>query len=193
VRKALRTTIAEDKSYFAVADALRALMKIDRDKMRETLLAALDTPSHEHVILKAACDGLVDLKADEAISRLTKKLDGKLRPEERAIVISALAKLKPTDEETLAKLKAQLNNDRLHVRRAAIETIVSLNNPAGIAWLQEQRGREEHNRMLRNIDEAIDKLKNGQKPVSEVQREVEELRKKNRELEERLKKVESKS
>jgi aminopeptidase N len=193
VRKQLRTTIAEDKSYFAIADAIRALMKIDRDKMRETLLAALDTPSHDHVVLKAACDGLVDLKADEAIGRLTKKLDGKLRPEERAIVISALARLKPTDEETLAKLKAQLNNDRLPIRRAAIETIVSLNNPAGIAWLQEQRGREEHNRMLRNIDEAIEKLRNGQKPVSEVQREVEELRKKNRELEERLKKVESKS
>jgi hypothetical protein len=168
-------------------------MKIDRDKMREMLLTALDTPSHDHVVLKAACDGLVDLKADEAIGRLTKKLDSKLRPEERAIVIATLARLKPTDEETLAKLKAQLNNDRSPIRRAAIETIVSLNNPAGIAWLQEQRGREEHNRMLRTIDEAIEKLRSGQKPVSEVQREVDELRKKNRELEERLKKVESKS
>jgi aminopeptidase N len=193
VRKALRTTIAEDKSYFAIAEALRALVKIDKEHVRDVLLAALDTPSHDHVVLKAACDGLADVKADAAVERLSKKLDSKLRPEERALVISALAKLKPSDEKTLEKLKNELGNDRTNVRRTAIETLIALNNPQAIAWLQEQRGREENNRMLRTIDEGIEKLRNGQKPVNELQRELDELRKKNRDLEERLNKVESKS
>lgn len=193
VRAALRTAIAEDRSYYAVAAALKTLVKIDKDNCRAVLLAALETPSHQEVILKAACDGLVELNAREAVELLAKKLDGKLNPDSRVIVIGALAKLKADDEQYLVKLKAELDNDRSPVRRAAIDSLVALGNAQAIDWLQEKRSREENLGMLRTIDDAIEKLRSAQRPLDEVQKEVADLRKQNRSLEERLKKVEVES
>lgn len=192
VKKALRAAIAEDKSYFAIADALRSLHKIDRANCAPDLLAALDQPSHQQVILKAACDGLVDLKEPSTAEKLSVKLAGKLRPEERVVVLSALARIKVNDKELLTKLKSELDNDRNSVRRVAIETLVTLNHAEAIGWLQDLRNREENLGMLRAIDESIEKLRQSQKPVNEVQKEVEALRKQNKELEERLKKLEEK-
>jgi hypothetical protein len=61
-RQAIRAVIAQqDQSYNSVAEALRTLVKIDRGGCRGELVAALRTPSHQDVILRAACDGLVEL------------------------------------------------------------------------------------------------------------------------------------
>lgn len=189
-RTALRQAIAEDQSYYAVADALKSLVKIDRDKSQEALLAALQTPGHQEVILRAACDGLVDLKAKAAIDLLSAKLKGKLRPDERAVIIGALARLDADEPEHLAHLKKELENDRNHVRRTAIESFVALGDSQAIEWLQDRRGREETQGMVQRIDEAIEKLRSGQKPAAQTREEIEKLRKQNRELEERLKKLE---
>lgn len=192
VKQTLREAIAGDPSYYAVAEALRALTKIDREHVADDLLKALDTPGHQQVILKAACDGLVDLKEERAIARLQKMLEGKLRPEERVVVIGALARLKADDEAVLALLKKEIDNDRAPVRRAAIDTLASLGRPESLDWLREKRQREETPGMVRTLDEAIRKLEEAQKEKSltEVKKEVDELRKANRALQERLQKLE---
>ncbi|HTN77767.1 MAG TPA: HEAT repeat domain-containing protein, partial [Pirellulaceae bacterium] len=191
-KKALRASISSDRSYYAIADAVRALVKIDKANCNADLLALLNTASHQEVILRAACDGLVDLKSAPAIEPLSAKLAGKLRPEERVVVLSALARLKAGDAATLALLKSELDNDRNFVRKTAIETLASLGGPETIGWLQEKRNREEQPAMVRAIDEALEKLRAAQKALSEVQKEVETLRKQNQTLEERLKKLEAK-
>lgn len=193
VRQALRQSIAEDRSYYAVGEAIKSLAKIDSANVRELLLAQLEVDSHQQVILKAACDALADLKAADAADVLAKKLDGKLQPEERVIIIGALARLDGQQPEYLSKLKEQLDNDRSHVRRSAIDALVAVGDPQAIEWLQAKRGGEENIGTIRQYDEAIEKLRNAQKPVSEVKQEVETLRKQNRELEERLKRLEQES
>lgn len=190
-RRALRTVIAQDRSYYAVAEALKALVKVDREHCGPELLAALETPGHQEVVLRAACDGLVEIKNTQASALLGKQLAGKLRPEQRAVILCALAKLEPGDRQWLDQLKEELHNERNFVRKSAIETLVALQHPEAIAWLQERRALEESPNMLRTVDEALEKLRQGQKPLGAVQKEVETLRKQNRDLEERLQKLEA--
>jgi aminopeptidase N len=192
VKQTLRRTIAQDKSYETVADALRALVKVDRENCRADLLAALDQSSQNAVILKAATDGLIELRETSAVDPLKQKLAGKLRPDERVVAISALARLKPDDAALMDQLKAELDNDRRNVRRTAMEALVSIGAPDSIAWLQARRAKEENPGAVRAIDEALEKLRSAQKPLVDVQKEVDRLRDENRKLEERLKKLEGK-
>jgi aminopeptidase N len=193
VKQALRRTIASDRSYQAAADALRALVKIDRQNCAGDLLAALNTPSQNAVVLKAAMDGLVELKEAKAIDPLSQRLSGKLTPQERVVVIGGLARLKPDDEKLLAQLKDELDNDRRNVRRSATDALVAIGSPQAIAWLQERRAKEESAGAIRAIDQALEKLRDTQKPLADVKKEVDRLREENRKLEERLKKLEGKA
>lgn len=189
---ALRKTIAEDPSYYAVAEALKSLVKVDRDACEADLLAALQVSSDRDVILRAACDGLAELKSVAAVEPLSRKLEEKLSPGERIVVLSALAKLKPDDDKLLEQLHQQLDNDRGHVRRIAIDTVTALATPQAADWLLELRNREENPRMVQQIDEAIEKIRAAQKPVTKLQEELEKLRAQNKKLEERLQKLEQK-
>jgi aminopeptidase N len=191
-RQAVREVIASDKSYFAVAEGLRTLVKIDKDKCREQLLAAVTQPSHDEVILRAACDGLVELRDQSAVERLSGLLKESLPPQRRVAIVAALARLKPQDAEARVQLEKQLDNDRMHVRRAAIEALAALGDDASIAALQARRGKEEHPRTIQSIDETITKLREKGRSNEELRKELEELRKKNQDLEQRLQNVEKK-
>ena len=191
-RGAIREVISQDPSYFAVAEALKTLVKIDREKCREALLAALAQESHDEVILRAACDGLVELKEASAAEPLAGMLKQPLSPQRRVAVLGALARLKPEDEAIHELLAKQLDNDRAQVRRAAIEAIAAAGNESAIAALQTRRGKEEHPRTLNQIDEALEKLRQKGRSSEELRKELEELRKKNQQLEERLQSVEKK-
>jgi aminopeptidase N len=189
-RQAIRQTIEKDPSYFAVAQALRTLVKIDRDRARDLLVAAVDQPSHEEVILRAACDGLVELKDQQAAGKLAEMLKSPLSPQRRVVLLGALARLKPDDAATRELLEKQLDNDRNQVRRAAVEALAALGNPASIAALQNRRGQEEHLRTIEAIDEAIEKIREKGRSEEALRKEVDDLRQKNDELERRLKTLE---
>ncbi|HUE73833.1 MAG TPA: M1 family aminopeptidase [Pirellulaceae bacterium] len=191
-RAVVREVIAKDPSYFAVAEALRTLLKIDRDKCREALLAAVKQPSHDEVILRAACDGLIELKDASVAEQLSGMLSESLTPQRRVAIVAALARLKPQDAAARALLEKQLDNDRVQVRRAAIDALAALGDDASIAALQTRRGKEEVPRMVTAIDEAIGKLRERGKSHEELRKELDELRKKNQELEQRLQNVEKK-
>ena len=112
--EAAERALREERAHHA--DALRALLKIDRERCTADLLAALETPSQDAVILRAAADGLVELKEPKAIEPLSKKLSGKLSPQERVAVIGALAQLKPDDAKLLEQLKDELGLDHFEGR-----------------------------------------------------------------------------
>ena len=182
-RSALRQVIDKDPSYFAVAEALRTLTKIDGEKAREDLLAALSRESERDVILKAACDGLVELKASDAAGPLSKMLDGPLSPSRRGVIIAALARLKPNDSEALSRLHQQLENDRVHVRRSAIEALAAAGDFSSLDKLQELRAREEVPGVLNAIDEASAKLRTRLGQSDDLRTELEKLREQIKQLE----------
>lgn len=187
---ALRQLIAEDQSYFVVAQAIRSLVKVDRDNCEADLLGQLDTVSEREVILKAATDMLVEIKSTKAAEPLAAQLKNSLTPERRVMILAALTRLKPDDADIARQLHQQLDNGRRNVRRAAIEALVEIGDPAAIAQLQERRGKEESLPLVREFDEAIEKLQAKQTGFEQLRKETESLRKQNRDLEERLKKLE---
>ena len=189
-RAALRAAIKNDRSYNAVAEALKSLLKVDRDHCAADLVAALDVPSHNEVIDKAACDGLVELKSAKAQERLATLLSQKQTPERRAIFLAALARLAPDEPKYLAQLKEQLGNDRRDIRRATIDALVDLGHPQAIHWLQERRGKEVMPSSIRAVDAAIEKLRGKERNLDQLRKEIEQLRSQNQRLEERLKKLE---
>jgi aminopeptidase N len=189
-KAALREAIENDKSYYAVAEALKALATLDKEGSRELLRVAVLQDSHKEVILKAACDKLIEMNDPELADTLLDLLEQPLTPERRVTVIGALARLKPGETSALKLLHEQLNNERMNVRRSAIEAIVQISDPASIVSLEARRGEEIMPRMIRTIDEAVTKIKEKQKGTDALLKEVERLKKQNFELEERLKKLE---
>jgi aminopeptidase N len=192
-RAALLEVFHKDGSYYAAAEALRSLLKIDRDNVRDLLITALDRPSHHEVLLRAACDGLAELKDAAAGEKIAATLKSPLSPERRIVLLGALARLQGGDAVVVKQVEEQLHNDRVDVRRAAVESLVALAQPAAIPALQARREKEQHRRTLREIDEAIAKLRDKNKSAEDLRKEVEALRKKNEDLESRLKKLEGKA
>lgn len=190
-KAALQLAIESDKSYYAVAEALKAFATLDKEGSRGLLRQAVLQDSHKEVILKAACDKLIEMNDSEVVDTLIDLLGQPLNPERRVTVIGALARLKPGEATALKLLHDQLNNERMNVRRSAIEAIVQVADPSSVAVLEARRGQEIMPRMIRNLDESIAKIKEKQKGTDALLKEVERLRKQNLELEERLKKLEA--
>ncbi|MEQ8785903.1 MAG: M1 family aminopeptidase [Pirellulaceae bacterium] len=191
---ALRDVVKQDASYYAVAEALKALVKLDRDHAADDLLAALEIDSDRDVVLQAACDGLITLKEPRAAEAIQSHLNNdEISPERRAVLIGALARLRPEDEESVKLLHEQLDNDRGNVRRAAIDALVKIGGPESIDALQTRRAKEEHPRMVQSIDEAIEKIRAAESQVDKLQKELDTLRKQNQTLEQRLEKLEKAS
>ena len=191
-RVALKEVFHKDGSYYAAAEALRALLKIDRDNVRDLLVAALDRPSHHEVLLRAACDGLVELKDSAAAEKIAAMLKSPQTPERRIVLLGGLARLKGGDAAVVKQVEEQLSNDRVSVRRAAVESLVSLAQPAAIPALQARREKEQNRGVMNSIDDAISKLRDKDKSADDLRKEVDTLRKKNEDLENRLKKLEGK-
>ena len=190
-RAALRSIITQDQSYFAIAEALKTLVKVDRSGCRAELLAALRTPSQQEVILKAACDGLVELKDRASGDEIASLLDQSNSALRRTVLIGALARLKTDDPKVVERLDKQLDNRRASVRQATIESLVALGDPRAIDVLQARRDKEEDSsRLLRALDEGITTLRAKELDFEKLKTEIESLRSENRKLDERLKKLE---
>jgi aminopeptidase N len=191
-RTALRSIISQDQSYYAIAEALKSLAKVDRTGCRTELLAALKTPSHQEVILKAACDSLVDLKDRSSADEITKQLDVQTTAQRRATLTGALARLKSDDPAVMERLRKQIDNRRANVRSATIDALVATGDPSAIEVLVARREKNEDPlRIVRALDEGIEKLRTTPKEVEQLNKEMDALRTQNRQLEDRIKKLET--
>ena len=186
----LREVADQDQSYHTASAALRGLIKLDRDNVRERLVAALGQTSDGETLLRTACDGLIDLKDATAAERISQLLSGPVSPERRVVLLGALARLQPGNTPIIGQLHAQLDNKRREVRRAAIDAVVAVGDGSSIAALEERRGKESRPRSVKALDEALEKLRTKRRVAEQLQAEVETLRKQNEELRERLKNAE---
>jgi aminopeptidase N len=189
----VRHAVDHDASYYAAAEGLKSLVKLDRNGSREVLLAALARDSHQDVVLKAACDGLVELKEMAAAKQLTALLNEPLSPSRRATVIGCLARLKPEDSASLERLHAQLDNDRMNIRRAAIEALAAAGDSSSLEPLEKRRSQEEMPRMVEAIDESLGKIRARLAEGKKLGEQIDGLRQENNELRSRLEKLEKAS
>jgi aminopeptidase N len=189
----VRHAIDHEASYYAAAEGLKSLVKLDRAGSRDVLLAALARDSHQDVVLKAACDGLVELKEIAAADPLVALLQEPLAPSRRATVIGCLARLKPEDSASLERLHAQLDNDRMNIRRAAIEALAAAGESSSLEPLEKRRSQEEMPRMVEAIDESLAKIRSRLAEGKKLGEQVDRLRQENSELRGRLEKLEKAS
>ena len=180
------------RSYYAVAEALRSLAKIDRAGSRDELLAALDAKSHHDVILKAAADGLADIEDAEAVRRLLGYLAGPTTPDRRIAVLQSLVRLGKEDPQVFDAVCAEMKDCRWAVRRAAYEALAKSDSPQALDELVAQRGKESDPRLVLVIDETVEQLREKQTVVSKLRSQVESLRKEAKTLQEQMKKLEAK-
>ncbi len=167
-------------------------MKVDRSGCRADLLAAVRLPSHQEVVLRAACDGLVELKERAAADELASLLDQPSSAIRRAILIGAIARLKPDDSTLFERLGKQLDNRRANVRQATVEALVGLGDPKAIEVLLARRDKaEDSSRMLRAIDEGVATLRTKEQTIEKLTKQIDDLRSQNRDIEQRLKKLEA--
>lgn len=190
---ALRQVIASDFSYFAVADALRTLVQVDREHCAPDLLAAVEVPSHDEVVLQAACAGLAEIPESrpQAEAKLNQLLLQPLSPDRRVAVIGALSRMNPDNEQLAELLRKQLENDRSSVRAAAIQALAEIGDGRSADILREYRGQQHSPRIVRAVDDALARIRSKEQGFEQLRKETETLRQQNRELEQRLKKLET--
>lgn len=185
-REALRTAIEKDLSYEVVAAAIRSLTKIDAKNCRDLLLASCQRESHRDVILKAAVDGLVELKDTSAIAPLAALLEKPIASTRRTAILSALARLDPSSDDVMTKLEKSLESRRADVRRAAIDAVTEIGLPRSITALEALRSREERAATIEKIDEAIAKIRAKQSGNAELVSQIQKLEKETVELKRKL-------
>jgi aminopeptidase N len=167
---------------------------VDHDGCRADLLAALGVPSYQEVILRAACDGLAEMKDQSAVPVLLALVNQPSSALRRVVFIGALARLKSDDASIVTRLDKQLDNSRPMVRGSAVDALVKLGDPRAIELLVARRAKEKrYGRLSRAIDEALVTLRAKQGTIDELSKQVESLRAQNRLLEERVKKLEESS
>ena len=200
----LRKVIAEERSYAAVAQALRTLGKVEEGKAAGELLRACDRPSNGDTIRDAAMATLRSLSEDGELSEEDKKkaiakLKGLAAPKypvpTRAAAIRALGKVGKGSDE-IYKLISEASDDQYpRVRNAVYVALGELGVDRAIKILKRRRGLE-HRRVFRDpieaIDTAIAKLEKGDDDDRATRKELKELRKKYDKLEKRLRDLESK-
>lgn len=191
VTNAIRERLPQEQSYQAIAAMLRTLVKLTPDKPSDVLVAHLAIPCRDEAVLRAAIDGLIEVKSPDALELFQKHLEG-AAAERKALFLGGIARLKPRDKPAIEPLIQALQSPRRAVRSVAISTLVALQDPQYIAPLQDARHRESLPALTREIDDAIAKLQGFKNSTDPIKSQLDELRKENEQLKKRLEGVEAK-
>jgi HEAT repeat protein len=196
----LRQVIAEDPSYFVVADALRSVAKIDRAGALADAYRALERESYGEEIRTAAIDvigqqtQLEGREREGALDRLI-ELHRRGRPiPVRAAAGRALARLGRGVERAYRELADAIDDPSLEMRLHTFGDLGDLGDRRAIEILRNRRGKESH-RMFRDpletIDRAVKQLE-GVGDRDQLLDEIRRLREAGEGLERRVKLLESK-
>ena len=204
LRAFLREVIAKERSYVAVAQALRTLGKIEKGKAVAELLRACDRSSDRDTIRDAAMATLRSLSEDgdlneedkkEAIRKLMVFAAPKYPIRTRVAAIRALAKIGKGSDEVYRLISRAGDDQYPGVRNGAYLALGEFGDDRAIKVLKRRRGLEVR-RVFRDpvkaIDTAIAKLEKGDDENGAMRKELKELREKYDRLEKRLGDLESK-
>ena len=164
VEKALLNVFEKDSSYYAQAEAVRSLAKMNYDKASAICVQALFKDSYNEVIRKAAFDGFIQLKNPHGIDHAFVWAAYGKPIRARVEAIRALGKLEKYDEnrskEIYDRLVEYLQEDNFMVRNESVKALADIGNPDTIALLEDVEAHEYHFRWKQIVRKAIKKLKN---------------------------------
>jgi aminopeptidase N len=159
--------INSDPSYFAVAEAARALGDSGSPKAYEVLTAAMQTPSWQDTILAGALAGLASLNDPRAIDIALKYAAPGNRSSVRGAALQALAHAAKGNERAFQALAAGLKDRSLEVIFNTIEAFSNLGDPRAIPLLEELANKPPagipSGAFKQVINETINRIKNPSK------------------------------
>ncbi len=201
VAKRLESIFRGDKSYFVATAAVTSITKIREEKAYSFLMRALKVESWHDVVRSAVFDAFVELKDTRGIGEVRKwTTTGKPQPV-RTAAIRALGKLgreleKAGDRDRVRReLVELLRHEHFRVRRAAVDGLIGLADPAAIGELQKRAESDRETHVRSAARRAITKIREetGKRArVGKLEKQLGELRDENKELKRRLDTLERK-
>ncbi|HKQ06497.1 MAG TPA: M1 family aminopeptidase [Blastocatellia bacterium] len=129
--------IKSDPSYYAVADAARALGESHAPQAFDVLSAALNTPSWQDTILGGALSGLAALNDPRAVDLALKYAAPGNRTSLRVAAIQALAHSAKGNDRAFQAVAAALKDRSLEVSFNAVQALAALGDPRAIPLLED--------------------------------------------------------
>ena len=163
--------INSDQSYFAVAEAARALGESGSPRAFDVLSATLQVPSWQDTILGGALGGLASLNDPRAVDVALKYAAPGNRTSVRVGAIQALGRAKGTDRAFQA-LAAALKDRSLELAFNAVQALAALGDPRAIPLLEDLSAHPPagvpSGAVKEVVQDAINRIKNpGQHPENE--------------------------
>lgn len=129
--------IATDQSYFAIAEATKALGQSGSPQAYETLVAALNMQSWQDTIRAGALAGLAALKDSRALDIGLKYAAPGNAPGVRQAALAIVAEVGKGNDKSLAVILSALNEASLNVRVAALQALSTLGDARAIPALED--------------------------------------------------------
>lgn len=161
--------INSDQSYFAIAEAARALGDSGSPKAYDVLAAALKTPSWQDTVLAGALAGLAALGDSRVIDTALKYAAPGNRPSVRAAALAALARAGKGNDRAFQALAAALKDSSIELVFGAIEAFGNLGDPRAIPLLEALSNKPPaglpSGAVQQIVNETVNKIKNSGKPA----------------------------
>lgn len=165
VEKALLDIFEKDSSYYAQAEAVRSLAKINSSQAVDICERALLKDSHNEVIRKAAFDGFIKLQSPRGLDYAIEWAAYGKPVRARTEAIRAVGKLAEYDgsraTDIYHKLVDYLHEDNFRIRTAAARALADIGNPDAIPELGKIEADEYHFRWKQIYRKAIKKIRRG--------------------------------
>ena len=191
LKKILETS---SESYYVRMQAAISLGKINLPEYKDTLIKALNIPSHNNVITAGALHGLAELGDEESFKIILEHTDLRKPNTIRIPATIALAKF-PGRKETYQRL-AELSEDRFdRVRGAVIQAAREMLDPKLLPMLDKMSERDLNDRIRRLAREVARKIREQMErgvEYKELREEIEKIREENRKIIDRIARIEVK-
>jgi len=134
----LERIVEHDLAYGVRAEALTSMVKIRSERATRVCTKALGQESDRSIVRNAAINGLVDLKATDAMPRIKPYCGAGNRRELRHVAIAGYAKLAKELEKDVDRRKAAealapgLDDWFLRTREATIDALTTISHPASV-------------------------------------------------------------
>jgi HEAT repeat protein len=127
VAAALKNQFRRDSSYYARANALKSVVKIEAKDAFDMCIRALKTDSHREIIRSAALESLVEVKDRQGIDHILKWSEYGRPDPAREAAVGAMGTLGEADwydgDEVLERLIELLDDRYFRVERKSIEAL----------------------------------------------------------------------
>jgi len=163
VVKLLQYAFSKDSSYAVAAAALKSLTVADSMHRGQYLAEAMKRNSYNEGIRLAALDLLAGSGHDSALVLVKQYSQYGVERNVRIQAMRQLGKVWGNREEVFNILLKFLNDPTYHVKRAAVDMLGGLGNPAALGALNDFLGRETDDRLLKSAREAVERIQQAQR------------------------------